>query len=163
MQVRDHQLTVDEPSQPAASDAGPDPQELLAASLASCTAITMEMYAARKGWDIGHVEVDVQYTPAERGCPTKFDLVLRLPEDLPEEQVERLRVIAAKCPCTAPSTARSCSRNASSACTWPPEAASHPDGLKLALADRGPPDQTRGGGARAAVPGAAGAEPTRSF
>ena len=32
-------------------------------SLASCTAITMEMYAARKGWDIGHVEVDVQYTP----------------------------------------------------------------------------------------------------
>ena len=67
-------------------------------SLASCTAITMEMYAARKGWDIGHVEVDVEYSPAERGCPTKFELVMRLPEDLPEEQVERLRVIAAKCP-----------------------------------------------------------------
>ena len=32
------------------------------------------------------------------GCPTKFDVVLRLPESLPEEQVERLRVIAAKCP-----------------------------------------------------------------
>ena len=98
VQVRDHQLTVDETADSGGDDAGPDPQELLAVSLASCTAITMEMYAGRKGWDIGHVEVDVEYTPAERGCPTKFDLVLRVPADLPEEQVERLKVIAAKCP-----------------------------------------------------------------
>ena len=98
VQVRNHRLTVDEGLAAGGEDAGPDPQELLAASLATCTAITMEMYAARKGWDIGNVEVDVQYTPAERGCPTRFDLSLRLPEDLPEEQVERLRVIAAKCP-----------------------------------------------------------------
>jgi putative redox protein len=98
VQVRDHQLMVDEPLESGGEDTGPDPQEMLAVSLASCTAITMEMYAARKGWDIGKVEVEVQYSPAERGCPTKFDTVLRLPEDLPEEQVERLRVIAAKCP-----------------------------------------------------------------
>ena len=98
VQVRDHQLTVDEGVDAGGEDAGPDPLELLAVSLASCTAITMEMYAARKGWDIGHVEVDVEYTPAERGCPTKFQLVMRLPDDLPEDQVERLRVIAAKCP-----------------------------------------------------------------
>lgn len=98
VQVRDHQLTVDEPLDVGGQDTGPDPQELLAVSLASCTAITIEMYAARKGWDIGRVEVDVQYSPAERGCPTKFELVMRLPEDLPEEQVERLQVIAAKCP-----------------------------------------------------------------
>ena len=98
VQVRDHQLTVDEPIALGGQDTGPDPQELLAVSLASCTAITMEMYAERKGWDIGHVEVDVEYTPAERGCPTKFELVMRLPEDVPEEQAERLRVIAAKCP-----------------------------------------------------------------
>ncbi len=98
VQVRDHQLTVDEPLESGGDDAGPDPQEMLAVSLASCTAITMEMYAARKGWDIGKVEVEVQYSPAERGCPTRFDVVLRLPDDLPEEQVERLQVIAAKCP-----------------------------------------------------------------
>jgi putative redox protein len=98
VRVRDHQLTVDEDPEAGGGDAGPDPQELLAASLASCTAITMEMYAARKGWEIGEVEVAVQYTPAERGCPTRFELVVRLPEDLPSEQVERLRVIAAKCP-----------------------------------------------------------------
>jgi len=98
VQVRDHQLTVDEPMEAGGGDAGPDPRELLAVSLASCTAITMEMYAARKGWDIGHVEVDVEFSSAERGSPTKFQLVMRLPDDLPEEQVERLRVIAAKCP-----------------------------------------------------------------
>ncbi len=98
VQVRDHQLAVDEPTDAGGDDMGPDPQELLAASLASCTAITMEMYAARKGWDIGHVEVDVEYSPAERGCPTKFEVVMRLPDDLPDEQVERLKVIAAKCP-----------------------------------------------------------------
>ena len=98
VQVREHQLSVDEPVEKGGDDAAPSPQELLAVSLASCTAITMEMYAARKGWDLGPVEVDVQYKGAERGCPTKFELVLRLPEDMPEEQLERLRVIAAKCP-----------------------------------------------------------------
>jgi len=58
----------------------------------------MEMYAKRKKWDISGVEVDVQYTPADRGCPTKFELVLRLPEGLPDEQADKLRIIAAKCP-----------------------------------------------------------------
>src|ERR1700682_2715331 len=81
VRVRQHQLTIDEGEDAGGEDAGPDPQELLAASLASCTAITLEMYAARKGWEIGDVEVDVQYAPAERGCPTRFELVMRLPED----------------------------------------------------------------------------------
>jgi putative redox protein len=98
VQVREHRLTVDEPPESGGEDAGPDPQELLAVSLASCTAITIEMYAARKGWDIGHVEVDAEYKPAERGCPTRFEVMLRLPDDLPEEQVQRLLTIAAKCP-----------------------------------------------------------------
>jgi putative redox protein len=98
VQVRDHTLTIDEPVSAGGTDAGPDPQELLAVSLASCTAITMEMYAARKGWDVGHVEVDVEYSAAERGCPTKFELVMRFPDDVPEEQVQRLCAIAAKCP-----------------------------------------------------------------
>ena len=93
-----HTITVDEPTDQGGDDLGPSPQELLAAALASCTAVTMEMYAQRKGWDIGGVEVVCEYTPAERGCPTKFDLVLRLSDDLSDEQVERLRVIAAKCP-----------------------------------------------------------------
>ena len=98
VKVRTHDVTVDEPTESGGSDAGPSPQELLAASLASCTAVTMEMYAQRKGWDLGYVEVDCEYTPAERGCPTKFELVMRLPADAPDDQVEKLRIIAAKCP-----------------------------------------------------------------
>ena len=98
IRIRDHQLTSDEPLEKGGDDTGPSPQELLAASLASCTAITMEMYANRKGWDVGDVEVACDYTPAERGCPTRFNLVMRFPDSLTDEQVERLRVIAAKCP-----------------------------------------------------------------
>jgi putative redox protein len=96
--IRNHHVLVDEPTERGGDDDGPSPQELLAASLASCTAITMEMYAKHKGWDIGEVEVAVEYTPAERGCPTKFALELRLPPDTTPEQRERLQVIAAKCP-----------------------------------------------------------------
>ena len=98
IKIRDHQLTIDEPIYNGGDDSGPSPQELLAASLASCTAITMEMYAKRKGWNLDGVAVDVEYTPAERGCPTRFNLVMRFPDSLSDEQVERLRVIAAKCP-----------------------------------------------------------------
>jgi putative redox protein len=98
IRIRDHQLTADEPLEKGGDDTGPSPQELLAASLASCTAITMEMYARRKGWDVGDVEVAVNYAAAERGCPTRFNLIMRFPDSLTDEQVERLRVIAAKCP-----------------------------------------------------------------
>ena len=98
VKVRGHEVTVDEPQQKGGGDDGPDPQELLAASLAACTAITMEMYAERKGWDIGDVEVACNYQAAERGSPTQFELVLRFPDSLDEAQVERLQVIAAKCP-----------------------------------------------------------------
>ena len=96
--IRDHGLVADEPRDEGGQEAGPSPQELRAASLASCTAITMEMYARRKGWNVDGLEVDCDYTPAERGSPTRFELVMRMPAHLSEEQVERLRVIAAKCP-----------------------------------------------------------------
>ncbi len=98
VEVSGHKVVVDEPRESGGVDVGPSPQDLLAASLASCTAVTMEMYAKLKGWDIGLVEVDAEFTPAERGCPTKFKLTMRLPDHLTDEQVARLTVIAAKCP-----------------------------------------------------------------
>jgi len=98
LKVREHTLTADEPKEDGGDDAGPSPQELLAASLASCTAITMEMYAQRKGWNTDGLEIDVDYTPADRGSPTRFNLIMRMPAHLSDEQVEKLRVIAAKCP-----------------------------------------------------------------
>ena len=98
IQMRDHTIEADEPKKLGGEDAGPSPQELLAASLASCTAITMEMYAQRKGWEIGEVAVDVDYEPAQRGSPTRFKMDIRMPKELPEEQRERLMQIGAKCP-----------------------------------------------------------------
>ena len=98
IQVRDHRLVADEPVDKGGQDSGPSPLELLAASLASCTAITMEMYAERKGWDVGGVEVACDFQTAERGCPTRFDLRMRFPEHLSDDQVHKLQVIAAKCP-----------------------------------------------------------------
>ena len=93
-----HKITADEPQAQGGQDLGPSPQELLSAALASCTAVTMEMYAKRKGWNIEGLEVEARYSPAERGCPTRFELIMRMPAHLSEEQVEKLRVIAAKCP-----------------------------------------------------------------
>jgi putative redox protein len=96
--VRSHHLNADEPKEHGGDDSGPSPQELLAASLASCTAVTMEMYARRKGWDIGDIEVIAEYQPGERGSVTRFNLVLKMPKDLDPQQVEKLKIIAAKCP-----------------------------------------------------------------
>jgi len=96
--IRDHRVTADEPREHGGEDSGPSPQELLAASLASCTAITMEMYADRKGWDVGEISVDVEYEPAQRGSPTRFVMRVEMPKEVSEEQRDRLMQIAAKCP-----------------------------------------------------------------
>ena len=96
--VRKHQMTADEPADMGGDDMGPSPQELLAASLASCTAITMEMYAKRKGWNVDGLEVECDYQPAERGAVTRFELIMKMPAHLSDEQVSKLKVIAAKCP-----------------------------------------------------------------
>ncbi len=98
VRIRQHELMIDEPSELGGTDEAPSPLELLAASLAGCMAVTMEMYANRKGWDVGGLEVECEFTPAERGTPTRFGIVLRLPENLTDDQVIRLTVIAAKCP-----------------------------------------------------------------
>jgi putative redox protein len=92
-----HALVVDEPRDAGGTDTGPSPTRLLAASLASCIAITMEMYAGRKGWDLDGVavDVDVEY---DGPAPTAFAASLRLPPGLSDEQRERLLGVARKCP-----------------------------------------------------------------
>jgi len=92
-----HTVLVDEPIEAGGTDTGPSPTRLLAASLASCTAVTMEMYAARKGWEIGDVEVDVDVA-YDDFTPASFAVTLRLSSELSGEQRERLATIAAKCP-----------------------------------------------------------------
>lgn len=98
VEVGDHRIVTDEPVDMGGKNAGPSPQELLAASLASCTATTIEMYANHKGWDVGGVKVKCEFESAKRGTPTTFNVVICVPPGLDEEQTRRVMEIAAKCP-----------------------------------------------------------------
>lgn len=93
-----HQLVIDEPDVAGGANEGPSPTRTVAAALAACTAITIEMYADRKGWDVGDVQVDVEMEYAENGVPKSFDVTAQVSADLTEEQVDRIRTIAGKCP-----------------------------------------------------------------
>ena len=75
-----HTLIADEPVEKGGTDTGPTPTQLLALSLASCTAITIEMYADRKEWDVGDVAVDVDYELDPKGT-SRFDVVIQIPGD----------------------------------------------------------------------------------
>lgn len=92
-----HELVVDEPRDRGGTDTGPRPTQLLASSLAGCVAITMEMYAERKGWDLDELEVSVEVA-YEGAVPNDYEVSISLPDGLDEEQRRRLLVIATKCP-----------------------------------------------------------------
>jgi putative redox protein len=98
VEIRGHRLKADEPEDAGGNDSGPRPTELLAAALASCAAITLEMYAGRKGWELGAIEVACDYTGPEEGNEPRFDVRIRVPAELTDEQRERLLLIATKCP-----------------------------------------------------------------
>jgi putative redox protein len=98
IEIREHRLIADEPEDNGGGDRGPTPTELLAASLASCTAITIEMYANRKGWELGEVAVAADFTEATAEAPAKFRVEIRSPAQLTDEQRERILTIAHKCP-----------------------------------------------------------------
>ena len=93
-----HTIDVDASVDAGGDNHGPTPQELLTGALAACTAITLRMYGRRKGWDLDGLEVVADAKPGERGACGPFEVTLRLPKELSEEQVGRLRVIASKCP-----------------------------------------------------------------
>ena len=93
-----HTVVVDEPRDRGGTDTGPTPNELLGMSLASCTAITIEMYAGRKGWEVGEVQVEVDYALDPRKGRSSYDVAVKVAADLDDEQLERIRVIAGRCP-----------------------------------------------------------------
>jgi putative redox protein len=93
-----HRLVIDEPEIAGGANEGPSPTRTVGAALAACTAITLEMYAARKGWDVGELQVEVDMEYADHSVPRSFDVTVHVPGDLSSEQAERLRAIAAKCP-----------------------------------------------------------------
>ena len=92
-----HTLIADEPASQGGTDAGPPPTAMLAMSLAACTAITLEMYAERKGWDVGDLVVEVDYDRNDKAVTT-FDVSINVPVELADDQLKRLHEIACRCP-----------------------------------------------------------------
>ena len=91
-----HLFAADEPVEQGGQDTAPTPDELLEASLASCTAITLRMYADRKQWNLETINVDVQLERTEG--KTSFTRNITLKGNLDAEQKERLLQIAKLCP-----------------------------------------------------------------
>lgn len=93
-----HTLIIDEPAEAGGANEGPSPTRTVAAALAACTAVTVEMYAERKGWDLGDIEVEADLEFGPKSSIESFVVTLRIPKPLDEEQQRRLLVIAGKCP-----------------------------------------------------------------
>ena len=91
-------IISDEPKSSGGQDLGFAPNELLASSLAACTAITLRMYANRKGWELTDVKVEVSFETDS--LENKFKIVrdIQLLGNLDEDQQARLLIIANKCP-----------------------------------------------------------------
>src|SRR5690348_13867479 len=99
IESRRHTLVADEPTASGGQDAGPSPSDLVAAALASCTSITLRMYAERKQWPLQSVRVDVRLS-RNPDKSTSIDRVLTLEGDLSDEQRARLADIAERTPVT---------------------------------------------------------------
>jgi putative redox protein len=85
-----HELVADEPAAGGGGDTGPSPFDLLLGALVACTAITLRMYAARKGWELASVEVDAHYDVADGDSAGSIVRTITLPPGLPADQRERL-------------------------------------------------------------------------
>jgi putative redox protein len=94
-----HTVTTDEPTARGGQDVGPSPSDLLSIALASCTAMTLRMYAERKQWPLDGIEVEVDlHRAADKS--TSMDRVLRLRGPLSAEQRARLADISERTPVT---------------------------------------------------------------
>jgi putative redox protein len=102
VELRDgvHNWRSDEPLGAGGDDLGPGPHRLLLSSLGACTCITLSMYAARKGWPLRAVEVELQFnpegTPAGGGSEIRRSISVR--GELSDAQRERLLELANACP-----------------------------------------------------------------
>lgn len=108
MKIGTHYMMADEPISYGGNDFGPSPYELVSAGLSACTAMTIQMYVKRKGWDLQNVEVHTNYskTHAEdcEDCENSaakidtFNREIKLTGHLDDKQIQRILQIADKCP-----------------------------------------------------------------
>ena len=93
-----HRLVSDEPASEGGANAGPGPFSLVLSGLAACTAITLRMYAKRKGWSLGAVDVEARIF--RQGSASRIDRKISLQGELDDAQRSRLLEISEKTPVT---------------------------------------------------------------
>lgn len=94
-----HFIYSDEPEDVGGTDEGMPPGALLLASLGSCTAITIRMYADRKNFNLEAIKIDLAICKEdEMSKETTITRKIELFGDLTEDERKRLLVIADKCP-----------------------------------------------------------------
>lgn len=103
-----HHIIADEPLDAGGTDEGPTPKHYLAVALGSCTAVTVKMYAQRKGWPLEEIDVQVSFDSfkapdypdydGDSDVVNEFRQVITFKGALTEEQRLRLLEIAGKCP-----------------------------------------------------------------
>ena len=94
--VRHHRVIADEAVEVGGGDSGPNPTELLLGALGSCVAMTLKMYAGRKGWDTGAIQVDL--TGRDENGVFVVERRLSFAAPLTDDQRTRLTEIAGRCP-----------------------------------------------------------------
>ena len=106
--IGSHVFHVDEPFDVGGGDIGPNPHELLMASLGACASITAQMYAKRKQWKLQSVHINVAHdrvlaagnseSGVTKGMVDQFEMQISLAGDLSEDQRNRLFEIVDRCP-----------------------------------------------------------------
>jgi uncharacterized OsmC-like protein/esterase/lipase len=108
MKVGNHYMLADEPKAVGGNDFGPNPYDLVSAGLSACTAITVQMYVRRKGWDLKNIEVhtsyskkhafDCEHCDEDSAKIDTFSREIKLEGELDEKQIQRILQIADRCP-----------------------------------------------------------------
>jgi putative redox protein len=91
-----HRLITDQPERVGGDGSGPSPHELFPAALAACVTVTLAQYARTKGWELGDLQVAVDYD--HHSTPRSFDVAVELGGELTDAQLERLARVARACP-----------------------------------------------------------------
>lgn len=94
----ENQIITDEPIDKGGQNKGFNPMEILATSLASCTAATLRMYIERKEWDVDNINVEVELENFPLTKRAIFRRDISFEGVLDDEQLKRLHTIADACP-----------------------------------------------------------------
>ncbi len=98
-QVGNHRIILDQPERAGGEDAGPQPLELLGASLGSCVALYVQQFCETRGLDTEGMRVEVQqHTMPNPARVSEFSVRVVLPAEVPERYAEMLERVAASCP-----------------------------------------------------------------